>query len=76
MSIATDTLYIRIYYSGQLLDYDLENIRVTFVDSTQIVDSINGYDIVDTGIDFKLKGKQTTLPLSNWIFLYMIVFLY
>ena len=76
MSVSTDTLYIKIYYSGQLLDYDLENIRVTFVDSTKIVDSTNGYDMIDTGVDFKLKGKETTLNLTNWILLYLIVFFY
>ena len=76
MSVATDVLYIKIYYYGQLLDYELENIRVTFADLTQVVSSDNGYDMTDTGVDFKLKGKEVELNLTHWILLYSVLILY
>mmetsp|Transcript_29105 Transcript_29105/g.33297 ORF Transcript_29105/g.33297 Transcript_29105/m.33297 type:complete len:101 (-) Transcript_29105:9-311(-) len=76
MTVATKTLTIRINYSGQLFDYDQEKITVIFVDSTQIIDSINGYDMVDKGFDLYLKGRETSTRLGHWIGLYLFVFFY
>lgn len=61
ISIGTDTLYIAIDYNDELFDYDLEMITVTFVDQTKIVSSDNKYEMVDTGFDLYLHGKEKSL---------------
>ena len=76
MSVVTDTLYVKINYKGQLFDYDLEKVTLTFHDLTQIYDSINGYDMIDTGFNFYLKGQETDIKDSYFIGFWMIVALY
>ena len=76
MSVSTDTLYIRVYYSDQLLGYELEKITVTFKDLSQIVDSKNGYELVDTGFDLYLEGKEYEIKQSQTVGLWLFVFLY
>ena len=76
MKVPTSVLYIQVNYSGQYFDFDFEKITLFFNDSTQIVDSINSYEMVDTAIDFYLKGKETHTPLGYWIGLSLFVVLY
>jgi hypothetical protein len=76
MSVPTSTLYIKINYTGQLFDYDLEKITLSFNDSVKVKDSVNGFDMIDTGVDFYLKGKEKTLPFGYWFSLYLFAFLY
>jgi hypothetical protein len=73
MTSPTSTLYVRIYSDFQLFDFDLEKITLSFNDSTQLVDSTNGFDMVDTGIEFYLKGRETYTFEGYWIGLYLFV---
>lgn len=76
ISVPTSTLYIKLYYEGQYFGYDSEVVNVTFADPLQIYDSVNGYDIVDTGFEFYMSGQEYQIKHGHWIGFYIFVFCY
>jgi len=76
IKVPTKILYVRIEYHQQLFGFDFENMTLSFNDSTQVIDSINGYEMVDTAVDFYLKGKEIGTPIWYWVGLYTFVIAY
>lgn len=76
MSFPTDTFYITIDYTEQYFDYDQEEIIVKFNELSHVRDSVNGFDMVDTGFDLYLSGKEKYVDLRYRIALYFFPVLF
>jgi hypothetical protein len=76
MTTATSTLFIKLSYDGQYFDYDMEKVTVTFEDSTQIYASSTTYEMVDTGFDLYLHGKEQEVNGWHMVGLWIFVVFY